>query len=227
MPTACSTAASSLTSAFTALRAKKLVFVSETKQPDHEKKLKYLREAGYDDFVVLEKASGPGGTWFHNRYPGLQCDIASHLYSFSFEPHWVWSRPYGNGPEIREYMEHVVEKHGLREFAVHRPPLKDAIAAGTRLNKQGELPQTRRKGVGHVASAVLRVDEDRAWCAKCAITAGWAMREEEPLLVTHCEGAQTGATGSGALGHFAHHGMPISRRLERVAHLAGNRFRKP
>ena len=73
-----------------------------------------LLEAGYDDFVVLEKASGVGGTWFHNRYPGLQCDIASHLYSFSFEPHWVWSRPYGNGPEIREYMEHVVDTHGLR-----------------------------------------------------------------------------------------------------------------
>ena len=73
-----------------------------------------LREAGYDDFVVLEKASGVGGTWFHNRYPGLQCDIASHLYSFSFDPIWIWSRPYGNGPEIREYMEHVVDKFDLR-----------------------------------------------------------------------------------------------------------------
>lgn len=52
----CSTAASSLTSAFTALGAKKLVFVSETKQPDHEKKLRYLREAGYD--IVADKAVG-------------------------------------------------------------------------------------------------------------------------------------------------------------------------
>ncbi|MFA5885785.1 MAG: NAD(P)/FAD-dependent oxidoreductase [Acidimicrobiia bacterium] len=72
-----------------------------------------LLEAGYDDFVILEKASGVGGTWFHNRYPGLQCDVPSHLYSFSFEPHWLWSRPYGNGPEIRAYMEHVVERYGL------------------------------------------------------------------------------------------------------------------
>ncbi|MFM8303180.1 MAG: flavin-containing monooxygenase, partial [Actinomycetota bacterium] len=72
-----------------------------------------LREAGYDDFVILEKASGVGGTWFHNRYPGLQCDVPSHLYSFSFAPHWSWSRPYGNGPEIRAYMEHVVEEYGL------------------------------------------------------------------------------------------------------------------
>lgn len=72
-----------------------------------------LLEAGYDDFVILEKASGVGGTWWHNRYPGLQCDIASHLYSFSFEPFWPWSRPYGNGPEIRAYLEHVVDKYGL------------------------------------------------------------------------------------------------------------------
>jgi maleate isomerase len=56
----CSTAASSLTSAFNALNAKKLVFVSETKQPDHEKKLKYLREAGYE--IVADKAVGLAGT---------------------------------------------------------------------------------------------------------------------------------------------------------------------
>lgn len=55
-----STAASSLTAAFRALGAKKLVFVSETKQPDHEKKLRYLREAGYD--VVADKAVGLAGS---------------------------------------------------------------------------------------------------------------------------------------------------------------------
>ncbi len=75
-----------------------------------------LREAGHDDFVILEKASGVGGTWFHNRYPGLQCDIASHLYSFSFEPIWPWSRPYGDGPEIRAYLEHVVDAYGLTPY---------------------------------------------------------------------------------------------------------------
>jgi maleate isomerase len=56
----CSTAASSLTAAFTALNAKRLVFVSETKQPDHDKKLKYLREAGYE--IVADKAVGLSGT---------------------------------------------------------------------------------------------------------------------------------------------------------------------
>jgi maleate isomerase len=55
-----STTASSLTAAFAALGAKRLVFVSETKQPDHEKKLRYLREAGYD--IVADKAVALAGS---------------------------------------------------------------------------------------------------------------------------------------------------------------------
>ena len=39
-----------------------------------------LREAGIEDFVILEKAAGVGGTWWHNRYPGAECDVKSHLY---------------------------------------------------------------------------------------------------------------------------------------------------
>src|SRR5262249_7263043 len=45
-----------------------------------------LLERGHRDFVILEKAPGIGGTWWHNRYPGAECDIKSHLYSFSFAP---------------------------------------------------------------------------------------------------------------------------------------------
>ena len=68
--------------------------------------------AGFDDFVILEKASGVGGTWYHNRYPGCACDIPSHLYSFSFEIKRDWSRPYAPQPEILAYLEHFAEKYG-------------------------------------------------------------------------------------------------------------------
>jgi len=72
-----------------------------------------LREAGYQDFVILEKAPGVGGTWFHNSYPGAECDVESHLYSFSFEPKTDWKRPYASQPEIRGYLEHCAAKYGL------------------------------------------------------------------------------------------------------------------
>jgi cation diffusion facilitator CzcD-associated flavoprotein CzcO len=74
-----------------------------------------LRAAGFDDFVILEQADRVGGTWWHNRYPGLSCDIRSHLYSYSFAPKADWSRPYGTRDEIQAYLEEVVDAHRLRE----------------------------------------------------------------------------------------------------------------
>jgi len=74
-----------------------------------------MLEAGHDDVVVLEKASGVGGTWWHNRYPGLSCDIPSHLYSFSFAPKLDWKRPYGGRDEIHAYMDEVVDRFDLRD----------------------------------------------------------------------------------------------------------------
>jgi len=72
-----------------------------------------LLEAGFDDFVIFERAPSVGGVWFHNTYPGAACDVQSALYSFSFEIKNDWSRPYGTQPEIRAYFEHCVESYGL------------------------------------------------------------------------------------------------------------------
>ncbi len=72
-----------------------------------------LKQAGFHDFVVLEKAAGVGGTWYHNRYPGCACDIPSHLYSFSFEPKSDWSKPYAPQGEILDYMQQLAKKHDL------------------------------------------------------------------------------------------------------------------
>ena len=74
---------------------------------------KRLLDEGFDDFVLLEKSDGVGGTWNRNRYPGCECDMQSALYSFSFEFKSDWSKPYGTQPEILEYMRGIAEKYGL------------------------------------------------------------------------------------------------------------------
>ena len=43
------------------------------------------------DLVVYEKGDGFGGTWRENTYPGLSCDVPSHLYSYSFALSSEWS----------------------------------------------------------------------------------------------------------------------------------------
>lgn len=72
-----------------------------------------LKQAGIEDFVILERASGVGGTWFHNRYPGCAVDLPSYFYSFSFEKKYDWSRPYAPQSELLAYMEGVAEKYEL------------------------------------------------------------------------------------------------------------------
>src|SRR5438270_4648659 len=44
-----------------------------------------LKKAGFEDFVVLERADDLGGTWRDNTYPGCACDIPSVLYSWTEE----------------------------------------------------------------------------------------------------------------------------------------------
>lgn len=85
-----------------------------------------LKRAGFDDFVVLEKSGGIGGTWYHNRYPGCACDIPSHLYSYSFEVKTDWSRPYAPSEEIRAYMEHCADKYDVRSHFEFNEEVKSA-----------------------------------------------------------------------------------------------------
>jgi len=74
-----------------------------------------LREAGLDDLVVYEKAARLGGTWRENTYPGIACDVPSHLYSYSFAPNPDWSHRFSPGEEIEAYFEDVARRHGVTE----------------------------------------------------------------------------------------------------------------
>ena len=68
--------------------------------------------------VVFETASGVGGTWYWNRYPGARCDVESMQYSYAFSPElqqeWRWSELFAGQPEILRYANHVAERLDLR-----------------------------------------------------------------------------------------------------------------
>ncbi len=73
-----------------------------------------LLRAGIDDFTIVEKADEVGGTWRENHYPGLQCDVESHLYSLSAAPNPDWSRTYAPQREILAYLKRVTDDFDLR-----------------------------------------------------------------------------------------------------------------
>jgi cation diffusion facilitator CzcD-associated flavoprotein CzcO len=123
-----------------------------------------LRKAGIEDFVILEKASGVGGTWRDNTYPGAACDIPSHLYSFSFEPNPTWSRAYGGQAEILAYLERCATKYGLRphlRFGAHvaSASFDDASALWTVHTKDGATYVARSLVLGNGALHLPAIPE--------------------------------------------------------------------
>jgi cation diffusion facilitator CzcD-associated flavoprotein CzcO len=72
-----------------------------------------LKRAAKASFRVLERAEAVGGTWRANRYPGVACDIPSHLYSFSFRTTPTWSHFFAEGAEILRYLEDSVHDEGI------------------------------------------------------------------------------------------------------------------
>ena len=72
-----------------------------------------LREAGYTNYAIYEKTDRVGGTWRENTYPGIACDVPSHLYTYSFEPNPDWTQTFATGPEICAYFQRVADKYGV------------------------------------------------------------------------------------------------------------------
>ncbi|MGP4053679.1 flavin-containing monooxygenase [Mycobacterium sp. 4D054] len=75
----------------------------------------FLRKAGFTDFTIFDREDGVGGTWRVNTYPGLACDVKSHLYSYSFELNPHWSRLWSGQQEILDYFERCAQRYRLHE----------------------------------------------------------------------------------------------------------------
>jgi 4-hydroxyacetophenone monooxygenase len=73
-----------------------------------------LKSAGVP-FVILEKNTEVGGTWWENRYPGCGVDTPSHLYSFSFALNPAWSTYFGKRNEVQAYFTDLARDNGLTD----------------------------------------------------------------------------------------------------------------
>jgi cyclohexanone monooxygenase len=73
----------------------------------------FLKKAGFRDFTIFDREDGVGGTWRINTYPGLACDVKSHLYSYSFDLNPHWSRLWSGQAEILQYFEQCAERYEL------------------------------------------------------------------------------------------------------------------
>jgi cation diffusion facilitator CzcD-associated flavoprotein CzcO len=91
-----------------------------------------LKQAGYDDLVLFERASDVGGVWRENAYPGAACDVESHLYSYSFAPNPGWSNAFSRQPEIYAYLRDCAQRFEIRKHVRFRHAVREAAWDDTR-----------------------------------------------------------------------------------------------
>lgn len=114
--------------------------------------LKKLKDAGVTNVIAVDKASGVGGTWHWNRYPGAACDVDSYAYlPFLHEMSFCPSKKYVTAPEIKAYLEQVCKRHELL----------DRILLNTKLMKAAYDPRERLWS--------LHTDRDDAFTARFLI----------------------------------------------------------
>jgi 4-hydroxyacetophenone monooxygenase len=70
-----------------------------------------LRQAGVP-FVIYEKNTDVGGTWFENHYPGCRVDCNSFFYSYAFARD-VWDDYYGHAKDVQAYFVKVARDTGI------------------------------------------------------------------------------------------------------------------
>ncbi|MEV7085441.1 NAD(P)/FAD-dependent oxidoreductase [Streptomyces sp. NPDC093085] len=73
-----------------------------------------LRQQGVRRVRIVEQGGDFGGTWYWNRYPGIHCDIESHVYlplldETGYVPEWKYSP----GEEIRQHAVRVARQFDL------------------------------------------------------------------------------------------------------------------
>lgn len=79
-----------------------------------------------DQILIVDAAGGVGGTWYWNRYPGLHCDVESYVYlPMLEETGYVPKQKYSSSVEIRQYLESLVDRFGLKHRIYFRTQVTD------------------------------------------------------------------------------------------------------
>ncbi|MCH9731195.1 MAG: NAD(P)/FAD-dependent oxidoreductase [Actinomycetia bacterium] len=79
----------------------------------------HLTRDGITDFRIVEQGGDFGGTWYWNRYPGVQCDVESYVYMpLLEETGYVPTQRYADGAEIYEHARRIG-----RHFDLYRTAL--------------------------------------------------------------------------------------------------------
>jgi cyclohexanone monooxygenase len=87
-----------------------------------------LKEAGIDNFYMVDHGGNFGGTWYWNRYPGIQCDNDSLVYMpLLEETNYMPSKKFADGYEIHDHCQRIADTFGLRKNALFHTLIESLV----------------------------------------------------------------------------------------------------
>ena len=117
-----------------------------------------LREHGVTSVRIIEAGGDFGGTWYWNRYPGVQCDIESYFYlplleETGYVPKEKYSIAAG---DLRAHAQRIGEQFGLYEQGAVSRRRSTGAALGRASGALDRHHRSRRRDEG-----ALRRDGER------------------------------------------------------------------
>ncbi|KAL4882479.1 hypothetical protein BJY04DRAFT_227120 [Aspergillus karnatakaensis] len=76
--------------------------------------------------TIYERYTDIGGVWHANTYPGVRCDVPSHVYQSTFSPSTTWSENYSRGAEIKHYWKSLATKYDVWKYITTNTEVLDA-----------------------------------------------------------------------------------------------------
>jgi cyclohexanone monooxygenase len=90
-----------------------------------------LKRAGITDFYNIDHGGNFGGTWYWNRYPGIQCDNDSLVYMpLLEETGYMPSKKFCDGHEIHDHCQIIADTYGLRDNALFHTLIEELVWNG-------------------------------------------------------------------------------------------------
>jgi cyclohexanone monooxygenase len=84
-----------------------------------------LKEAGLSNFYNVDHGGDFGGTWYWNRYPGIQCDNDAYCYMpLLEETNYMPSKKFADGYEIQRHCQIIAKHYGLYKNALFHTLIK-------------------------------------------------------------------------------------------------------
>ena len=164
----------------------------------------HLRKNGVADLRIIEEAGDFGGTWYWNRYPGVECDVESYMYMpLLEETGYIPTRRFSPGTEVFEHTRRIGRHFELYQSALFHT----TVTSAHWLEDQGRWEVRTNRGDSIKARFLLRANGPLSK-PQIPRVPGIGSFSGKIMHTTRWDYAYTGGNSAGGLDKLGESGSP-------------------